>query len=161
MKNIKQASRTFRIAAALIAFPAGLAAEDKGSDRSAAAGRIAYHYVGRVSLNFPDRHRHRLRIFHALGRSAGRRLAIQRNARRDHRSSSLFGRISRFNRFPQWPILAGQFAVTPILVAPGDFQSTSPPSRTTRERPRFVLERQVIATFSREPEHSPCLARFQ
>jgi hypothetical protein len=148
------------LVAVLIAFPAALLAEDHNSHQNSAAGRIAYHYVGRVSLNFLTgtgivygyltdlAGTSATDLFHGLTGETTALLTFRAN-------------IS-FQLLPgNGPIGNGQFAVTPTLVAPGDFQIYFTPSPVHDwANPDTFSSGQVIATLARELEQFSVLATY-
>jgi hypothetical protein len=153
MKNNTTRFSILAIAAALAAFPATLAAEDNPSDHSAAGGRIAYQYVGRASLNFVTGTGVIYGYFtHLNGVPAG--VSLFRGTPGETNALLTFRANITFQPLPgNGDIGGGLFAVTPILVTPGDFQvySTAIPNHVWND-PSSFSNGQVIATFAREPE---------
>ena len=149
------------LTAALIAFPAALPAGEDNSQGRAAAGRIAYHYVGRVSLNFLNGTgvvygyltdlagvTEAASLFHGPPSEATAMLTFRANI--------------NFQPLPgNGAVGNGQFAVTPILVMPGNFQIYFTPSPAHDwADPNTFSNGQVVATLARALEQFSVLATF-
>jgi hypothetical protein len=156
------ARRSFAaFAAVLIAFPAALPAEDDNSRHNPAAGRIAYHYVGRVSLNFLNGTGI---VYGYLTDLAGvtPAAALFHGTPGETTALLTFRANISFQLLPgNGPIGNGQFAVTPTLVTPGDFQIYFTPSPVHDwTDPNTFSSGQVIATLARGLEQFSVLATF-
>lgn len=152
MKSITRRS-VLTIAAALLAVPGQAAADDHGSDRGGAGGRIAFQYVGRVSLNFLTGTGvvyGYLTVLDGLptGTSLFYGTPSEATAFLTFRANIKFQTLP-----PNGDLGGGNFAVTPILVSPGDFQVyfTSTPKHDWTD-PNTFSSGQSVGTFSREVE---------
>jgi hypothetical protein len=149
------------LAAVLIAFPAALPAADDDSQHSPAAGRIAYHYVGRVSLNFLNGTGI---VYGYLTDLAGVTTAASLFHGTPGETTALLTFRANINFQPlpgNGPIGNGQFAVTPTLVTPGDFQIYFTPSPAHDwTDPSTFSSGQVVATLARGLEQFSVLATF-
>jgi hypothetical protein len=148
------------LAAILIAFPTALPAEDDHSHHNSAAGRIAYHYVGRVSLNFLNGTGIVYGYFTDL---AGLTATSLFHGTPGETTAILTFRANiNFQPLPgNGPIGNGQFTVTPVLVTPGDFKIYFNPSPAHDwTDPNTFSSGQVIATLARGLEQFSVLATF-
>jgi hypothetical protein len=149
------------VAAVLIAFPTALPAEDDNSHHNRAAGRIAYHYVGRVSLNFLNGTGI---VYGYLTDLAGVTAAGSLFHGTPSETTALLTFRANINFQPlpgNGPIGNGQFAVTPVLVTPGNFQIYFTPSPTHDwSDPSTFSSGQVVATLARGLEQFSVLATF-
>ena len=149
------------LAAILIAFPAALPAEHDNSSEHTAAGRIAYHYVGRVSLNFLNGTGI---VYGYLTDLAGVTSAASLFQGTPGETTALLTFRANINFQPlpgNGPIGNGQFAVTPVLVTPGNFQIYFTPSQSHDwTDPNTFSSGQVIATLARGLEQFSVLATF-
>jgi hypothetical protein len=149
------------LAAVLIAFPAVLPAADDNSHLNPAAGRIAYHYVGRVSLNFLNGTGI---VYGYLTDLAGVTTAASLFHGTPGENTALLTFRANINFQPlpgNGPIGNGQFAVTPTLVTPGDFQIYFTPSPAHDwTDPNTFSSGQVVATLARGLEQFSVLATF-
>ena len=143
--------RVLAIAASLLAIP-GLAASDDGG-RGPAAGRIAFQYTGRVSLNFLTGsgvvYGH-LTLLDGLpaGTSLFQGAPSEATALLTFRANIQFQPLP-----PNGDLGGGNFAVMPILVTPGDFSVyyTSNPKHDW-SNPDTFSSGQPVATFARQVE---------
>jgi hypothetical protein len=155
------ARRSFTVlAAALIAFPAALPAEDDNPHHNS-AGSIAYHYVGRVSLNFLNGTGV---VYGYLTDLAGVTTAASLFHGTPGETTALltFRANVTFQPLPgNGPIGNGQFAVSPVLVTPGDFQIyyTANPAHDWSD-PNTFSNGQTIATLARALEQFSVLATY-
>jgi hypothetical protein len=149
MKDFSTLSRGF-IAAVLVLF--GLASAvpaQEGHNDKADAGRIAYHYVGRVSLNFISNtgtvygYLTDLSVTNATA-------SLFRGTPSESTALLTFRADISFQPLPgNGPLGGGQFAVSPVLVTPGVYRIyfTQAPAHDWSD-PNTFSNGQVIATFA-------------
>ena len=151
MKSLSQNRLFIAAVAALTAFPVALRAED-GQSRAGAAG-IAYHYVGRVSLNFLTGTG---TVYGYLTDLAGISSAapLFQGTPSEATAFLTFRADISFQPLPGNGALGGgQFAVTPILVTPGNFRIYFTPAPAHDwNNPDTFSNGQVAATLARAPE---------
>ena len=131
------------LAAALIAFPAALPAEgdhSQGSPRRR-EDRVPLRRAGKPELS--EWHRYRLRILNRSGRIERSPASLFHGPPSEATALLTFRANINFQPLPgNGPIGNGQFAVTPILVTPGDFQIYFTPSPDPRlGRSHYFLQR--------------------
>ena len=151
MNPLSQSRLLIALIAALTTSPFALHADDSHSRAGGAS--IAYHYVGRVSLNFLTGTG---TVYGYLTDLAGIPSAapLFQGAPSEATAFLTFRADISFQALPgNGPIGGGQFAVTPILVTPGNFRIYFTPAPAHDwNNPDTFSSGQVAATLARAPE---------